>query len=513
MIPTLVGVVMASIGAFSQAVHAAHASDDPLESWLTAHVSSSSQVMLGNIGPSSAFPSTDPGAVLASPSLTPYYRYHWIRDGALTMSTVLGLYERTQNPAEQTRYLNTLLAYADFSRRNQLTSNPSGPAGGLGLGEPKFNLDGTAFTGPWGRPQNDGPALRASVLTRLAHLLLDQGRGDLVAQKLYNAAVPPTSVIKADLEYVSHHWQDSSFDLWEEVRGSHFYTQMVQRRALVEGAALADRLGDSGAASFYRAQAQALEAEISRHWDASKGMIVVTLDRVEGHSEKTSGLDVAVVLGALHGAVHDTAQHGDLPDSFFSVTDDKVLATAAKIDQVFHEIYGINARTKDGDGLSVGNAIGRYPEDVYSGNGPLNVGNPWFLATNAFAELNYRAAQAFEKAGSVTISKLNAPFFKKLGRSFRIGEKVRAGSDSRFEALVQSLRDAGDSYLRRVKLHADPSGALSEQFDRDTGYMLSAAQLTWSHASMLTAEWAREISPTSAIVQGGVQADSSGGSR
>jgi glucoamylase len=37
-------------------------------------------------------------------------------------------------------------------------SNPSGSlSDGTGLGEPKFEVDGTAFTGDWGRPQRDGP--------------------------------------------------------------------------------------------------------------------------------------------------------------------------------------------------------------------------------------------------------------------------------------------------------------------------------------------------------------------
>jgi Glycosyl hydrolases family 15 len=34
-------------------------------------------------------------------------------------------------------------------------------------------------------------------------------------------------VIKADLDYVSSHWDAATFDLWEEVNGAHFYTRMV----------------------------------------------------------------------------------------------------------------------------------------------------------------------------------------------------------------------------------------------------------------------------------------------
>ena len=49
--------------------------------------------------------------------------------------------------------------------------------------------------------------------------------------------------------------------------------------ALLEGARLAERLDDDGAAKYYRQQAKALEAAITRHWDKEKGYLVVTLDR------------------------------------------------------------------------------------------------------------------------------------------------------------------------------------------------------------------------------------------
>ncbi len=35
----------------------------------------------------------------------------------------------------------------------QQVSNPSGSVSSGGLGEPKFNIDLSAFTGAWGRPQ------------------------------------------------------------------------------------------------------------------------------------------------------------------------------------------------------------------------------------------------------------------------------------------------------------------------------------------------------------------------
>ncbi|MGZ3687038.1 MAG: glycoside hydrolase family 15 protein, partial [Bdellovibrionota bacterium] len=116
-----------------------------LELWLGNQDPFSTQAVLTSIDPK--------GSVLASPSTSPDYRYHWVRDGALTMDSVMDLYERSQDPGARARYLSILDSYAKFSRRNQLTPNPSGAPDGMGLGEPKFNLDGSAFTdanGYWG---------------------------------------------------------------------------------------------------------------------------------------------------------------------------------------------------------------------------------------------------------------------------------------------------------------------------------------------------------------------------
>ena len=39
------------------------------------------------------------------------------------------------------------------------------------MGEPKINIDGTPYNDPWGRPQNDGPALRGLNMINLFNLL------------------------------------------------------------------------------------------------------------------------------------------------------------------------------------------------------------------------------------------------------------------------------------------------------------------------------------------------------
>ncbi len=447
---------------------------DTTTQWIERETRISCQNLFLNISP----PGTSRGAVVASPSkVAPNYFFHWIRDAALTMDAVLGTDARATSESERARIRTAMLEYVDFSRSNQL--------GGSVPGEPKYEVDGKAFTGPWGRPQNDGPALRAVTLARFAEKLLGEGAEAYVRERLYDGKFPSDSVIKTDLEFVAHHWRDAAVDLWEEVRGQHFYTRVVQRRALLDGARLADKLGDGGAAKFYREQATLLEAELAKHWDAGRGYVVATLDYEGGDRGKHSNIDSAVILGILHG---QTA------DAFMSPVRDIYLATAEKMRLAFNQSYSINGRVTDFEGARIETAIGRYPEDVYDGLTIEGKGNPWVLATNAFAEYCYRVASTYFSQGHIEVTELGLPFLHSMapGVTLHAGEKLTA-SDARFGAVLAGLRESGDAFLRRTRLHANPDGALSEQINRENGYMQGARDLTWSYASFITAGQQRAL--------------------
>lgn len=105
----------------------------------------------------------------------------------------------------------------------QGVSNPSGSlSDGTGLGEPKFNVDMTEFTGAWGkhspfswmrrrssqraslipqqgRPQRDGPALRAIALINYAKWLVNNGYTSTASSILW-------PIIRNDLSYVAEYW-------------------------------------------------------------------------------------------------------------------------------------------------------------------------------------------------------------------------------------------------------------------------------------------------------------------
>jgi glucoamylase len=72
-----------------------------------------------------------------------------------------------------TDLLSLIEQFINSQAHIQTVSNPSGGlSGGGGLAEPKFNADETAFTGSWGRPQRDGPALRATALISFGQWLI-----------------------------------------------------------------------------------------------------------------------------------------------------------------------------------------------------------------------------------------------------------------------------------------------------------------------------------------------------
>ncbi|OUR94107.1 hypothetical protein A9Q84_17505 [Halobacteriovorax marinus] len=416
--------------------------------------------LMDNISPSDAVR----GIVVASPSKEePNYYYHWVRDAALVMDVVNSLYNRELDPIRKQFYKEAMMDYTYLVKSNQETFTYSD------LGEPKFYVNGDAYLEPWGRPQNDGPALRAITLIKFANSLLDQGEYDLVKNLFYNGSIPATSVIKRDLEFVSHHYQEISFDYWEEVIGYHFSTEMVQRRALIEGAKLARRLDDNAAADWYVSQAKKIETMIHAHWDESKNII-----RASRHiNNKPSGLDVATILGVLHAK-------GD--DNFYSFSDERVLSTAIYIKDSFKAIYKINQDSK------FGTAIGRYPEDTYDGYTTASRGNPWFLATVAYAELYTHIKKDFLRKNVINITAVSAPFFRDIiGETFLPMSENISLTSSLGKRILSGLDRKIEGFYKRVEHHRSRSGNISEQMHRDYGRMQGARDLTWSYASYISA--------------------------
>ncbi|GMG36719.1 unnamed protein product [Aspergillus oryzae var. brunneus] len=125
-----------------------------LDTWLSTEANFSRQAILNNIG---ADGQSAQGANF----------YTWTRDSGLVMKTLVDLFR-----GGDADLLPIIEEFISSQARIQGISNPSGALSSGGLGEPKFNVDETAFTGAWGRPQRDGPALRATAMISFGEWLV-----------------------------------------------------------------------------------------------------------------------------------------------------------------------------------------------------------------------------------------------------------------------------------------------------------------------------------------------------
>ena len=120
------------------------------------------------------------------------------------------------------------------------------------------------------------------------------------------------------------------------------------------------------------------------------------------------------------------------------------------------------------------------------------IANPWFLATNAYAELSYEAAKEFLHKGQIQFTDLNRDFFRIVGIDESLLKTSLTASSPEFRNVIREMVKFGDGFLERSKMHSGKEGRFDEQMNRDTGFMQGAKDLTWSYASFATAVLARD---------------------
>ncbi|WZH46372.1 uncharacterized protein QYS62_007446 [Fusarium acuminatum] len=395
------------------------------------------------------------GVVIASPDTQdPDYFFTWTRDAALVFKYVVDRFINQYDAGLQKRIQQYIASQAKL----QGVSNPSGSlSDGSGLGEAKFEVDLSAFTGGWGRPQRDGPALRATAIITYANWLIDNGYSSTAS----DIAWP---VIRNDLNYVAQYWNQTGFDLWEEVKGSSFFTTASQYRALIEGAALAKKLGKSG--DSYASIAPQVLCFMQTYWISSGKYVDSNINVNDGRT----GKDANSILTSIHS--FDPALSCDA--ATFQPCSDKALANHKSVTDSFRS-WNINKGISQGSAV----AVGRYIEDVYYN------GNPWYLATLAAAEQLYDAIYVWKQKGSITVTDVSLSFFKDLVSGISTG--TYASDSATFKSITDAVSKYADGYVSIVAKYVGTNGALAEQFDKNDGHPLSATDLTWSYAAFLSA--------------------------
>nr|ODN91092.1 hypothetical protein L203_01294 [Cryptococcus depauperatus CBS 7841] len=500
--------------------------------WLYEQIPILEKRILKNIGPVLG---ADSGIVVASPSTgqgeEPNYYYTWTRDSALTIATLVtslqspfcdidSLKTSCEGKCDTYRREINILSedlqrrYIESQARIQIQRNPSGGLADGGLNEPKFNVDGGTFLGNWGRPQRDGPALRAITTMAYANFLLQRNySSDLkyIDDWIYSPTRirSPGRVLKNDLEEIANGWWKGGFDLWEEVDGHHLFTLLVSRRALFEGSDLAERLNDLGASRFYLHQAQLITNSLSVFWDQGRDVWASSLDynnytpvhqsvelpSVVSLFPRREWLDCSFALSIIHGGSQTFYDSHNISNQHFLPSDPRTLSTLHAFIKSFQSLYGVNS----GKTWTEGWALGRYKEDIYDGKAQSR-GNPWFICTFSLAHSLFLAHQEINNVGIIRITAESWEFWhdivnpssgdihnqqqykqtiimslicRVLNRSSsRSSEKVVIGDEwakgeRRFAVALKHLWQVAEGFVEVGKqVYENNGGSMSEQFGR-----------------------------------------------
>ena len=336
------------------------------------------------------------GSVVASPVLAAYdpdpdYFFHWYRDSAVVMDALRILYERGTLGDEALQLFAQFVQFSlnldsldgrslvehpqwrervqpDFVKFLRTDADLAAAHNERIRGETRLNADGTLDISSWPRPQHDGIATRAVTLMRWLRL-------PALEVATHKAA---TRLLQADLHYTRRHWQEPSYDIWEEDLGLHYYTLCAAAAAL----------GDDPATA-------AILRRLDDFWDADNGFYHSRVLASGAASPKQ--LDIAVILAAVHT---------DLPGVRHSPGDPRVQATLTRLEELFAAAYAINQQRPAG----AGPAMGRYAGDVYYSGGA------YYFSTLGAAELCYlvgcrlrrEAAQPWLKRGDAFLETVRA---------------------------------------------------------------------------------------------------------
>lgn len=477
------------------------------------------------------------GSILASPSTKdPNYFYDWVRDSGIIMKTILNFVKVQLDFIDCDIESESLLKHISFRNykliafclknfnHNYVLMQQENLSGNIdlnsdlkGMGEPKWNLDETRYDDPWGRPQNDGPAIRAMAALHFIQLLR---RFNIKLEDLIGA-VKELGLLKydiffknevefinkyifLDLKFISLNWQEENFDLWEEIKGYHFFTSLVQLKAV--------QLGIENLPFYQAIDSSVLSKEFMHTLDETYANILNFMENDAGYTETDKcyyietpqskefrcGLDIATIIGS--NLTHDYLFEHDLGNAEipYSSKDSKILNNLYHLGTKFVDIYPINDEFKKSK-LSIGCCMGRYPEDIYNGNGTSH-GNPWFLAVSNSCLLVYNTIMDYllnkrdlEILLSSSIesenfwnsifelSNLNIPFEDDIKLNIPYGCDL-------WEMTLKSLARFADLYILQIRMHLNQKyGSMSEQFDRENGIMRGAKDLSWSYSSFWTA--------------------------
>lgn len=270
------------------------------------------------------------------------------------------------------------------------------------------------------------------------------------------------------MEYICENYHKTCFDLWEEINGHHFYTLMMQKKALIMGSVLAKEFNDMGAHSHYLNVVDDIDIMLQKFY-GSDFRIISSMNIDNQNTFTKREYDMSILLAYIHA---------EQPFDHYLVN------TVVDMIDLFKNEFEVNRKNM----LPVQNdfycnmLMGRYPGDVYYG------GNPWILTTAALVyflcnidfnqiELNHLDHEVF------SVLNLNHSSSNNENNNIcrQTGTNLMKYLLSIEKHNINNINDSEfDSNNKRFR-------SFSEQIHRDDLSYLSADELTWNYVEILRA--------------------------
>ncbi|KAI0064145.1 hypothetical protein BV25DRAFT_346927 [Artomyces pyxidatus] len=399
-----------------------------------------------------------PGVVAVSTQIgIPEIAYTWIRDAAHIYDfwiNHLTLGDTTLRPVLDDMVVVLI--------KTQNVRSPSGNVTSGGLAEPRFHLDLSPDLGPFSRPENDGPALRAINLIKYANWLLDNENGSWVSDNLWPA-------IDLDLNWIAYHWPEESFELWETIYTQSYWTAAVQYRMLIMGVALGRRIKREFDEVKYAREAANILVYMQTFWDVEQGYM-----RGNTAADRT-GVDSATHLTSIFN--YDQSAGCDALT--FQPCSDRALSNLKVASDSFREIYPISSNISAHKPVP----LGLFPEDTTGG------GHPWFFSIFGAAEQLYDALWTWDALRHLSVTPVSHAFFASFAPNIALGDYAKTSQT--YRNLTDAIRTYADEFVLLCAQYTPPGGDLAQGFDKVSGTPFGVPGLSRSFSAALTAFDAR----------------------
>ncbi|KAF8259961.1 Six-hairpin glycosidase-like protein [Lactarius quietus] len=399
----------------------------------------------------------DPGVLITvlPEAGRPDYNIFWLRDALLAYHA--WFIELVLSPKD--KQIRALVDdYVHALIRTQHVVNIAGNTFSGGLEEALFDLQIGVINNPnyrIGSPAADGPPFRALFLIEYAEWLLqpEQRNGTWVADVLWPA-------IDLDLQWISLHWNQSSWDLWwAPVWAGSYWTSSLQYRALVAGARLSRTIGRYENTPGYDKVAPL----VLDYLQESRPSPLSFWNEKEGYMTETTITNVASGGRSGIGAAPLTVSVINFDPTLgcdsatFQPCSDRALSSLKVVGDAFKELFPINQQLPSDQSPY----FGFFLEDQLYG------GHVQYFATFNIAEQIFDALITWDLIGSLSVTKVSLKFFQQFDKRVKIGTYEKHSHT--YKKLTSAMRTWAENTLISLEERTPPDFVLPLIMNKTTG--------------------------------------------